>query len=91
MDVLPLDCPTVNFSLQGLCVIHICVPGAKHSTIHTISAQKVLAVLPRLNPHFFILPCVLTLQKAEKGKFEATGKGRGQDNEESYRAEQLFC
>lgn len=51
VDVLPLECPTVNFSLQGPCVMHICVLEAKHSTIHTISAQKVLlAVLSRLNP-----------------------------------------
>lgn len=80
MDVLPLVCPTVNFSRQGPCVTHICMPGAKHSTIHIVSAQKVLVVLSRLNPHFFILPHVLTLQKAEKGTFKATGKGRGQDN-----------
>lgn len=91
MDVLPLDYPTVKFSQQGPCVTHICVPGAKHSTIHTVSAQKVLVVISRLNPPLFILPCVLTQLKAEKDKFKGTGKGKGQDNKESYRAEQLFC
>lgn len=66
VDVLPLDCPTVNFSRQASRDT-VCLPGAKHSTGHTVGAQKVLVVLSRLHSSFFILFCVLTPQEAGEG------------------------